>query len=288
MLHVERWGKGEPLVLVHGFTQSARSWGPVGLALGAGHAVIAVDAPGHGRSAGVATDLCGGADLMADTIDEPADWLGYSMGGRYVLHVALRHPALVRRLVLVSATGGMDDPADRTRRRASDEALASRIETDGVPAFVDWWLAQPLFASLPRPAAAIEDRLANTEPGLASSLRLAGTGTQEPLWTSLDRIRVPVLVVVGERDQAYVAHGQRLVRSIGPNATLAVIPDAGHACHLEAPDPFLAAAQPFLADRSQGDAHRQQDAEHQLHPGGGDEHGDQVSPLLPGQDPPDG
>ena len=55
-----------------------------------------------------------------------AAWLGYSMGGRYALHVALRHPELVRRLVLVSATGGIDDPAERAARREGDEALADR------------------------------------------------------------------------------------------------------------------------------------------------------------------
>jgi 2-succinyl-6-hydroxy-2,4-cyclohexadiene-1-carboxylate synthase len=179
------------------------------------------------------------------------------MGGRYVLHVALRHPQLVRRLVVVSSTGGMDDPADRAARRGSDDALAARIETQGVPAFVAWWLAQPLFESLPPGAAGIEDRLANTEAGLASSLRLAGTGTQEPLWSHLHGIEVPVLVVVGARDQAYTAHGRRMVDCIGTNAALAVIPEAGHACHLEAPGAFLAAVQTFLEGSSQRDAHGQ-------------------------------
>ena len=94
-LYFETRGSGPRLVLVHGFTQSGRAWGPVGDALAARATVVALDAPGHGRSAGVDADLPGGADLMAATAEAaggPAAWLGYSMGGRYALHVALRRP----------------------------------------------------------------------------------------------------------------------------------------------------------------------------------------------------
>jgi 2-succinyl-6-hydroxy-2,4-cyclohexadiene-1-carboxylate synthase len=248
VLAADRWGKGDPVVLIHGFTQSARSWGPIGTALARQHAVIALDAPGHGGSADVVADLQAGADLMAATGSEGA-WLGYSMGGRYALHVALRHPELVRRLVVVSATGGIDDPAERAARREGDEVLADRVTSDGLDAFVEWWLQRPLFASLPRDAASVESRLGGTAAGLASSLRLAGTGTQTPLWTSLNQLEMPVLVVVGELDTTYLRHGHRLVRSIGANATIAVVPGAGHACHLEQPDAFLSAVIPFLDGR---------------------------------------
>jgi 2-succinyl-6-hydroxy-2,4-cyclohexadiene-1-carboxylate synthase len=83
---------------------------------------------------------------------------------------------------------------------------------------------------------------------LASSLRLAGTGRQQPLWSELHQLDMPVLVVVGERDERYKAAGRRLVDSIGSNAAFAVIPDAGHACHMERPDAFLDAVSPFLND----------------------------------------
>lgn len=247
MLHAERWGKGAPVVLIHGFTQSSRSWGQVAATLAEDHTVIALDAPGHGQSAGVEADLPTGADLMARAGGEAA-WVGYSMGGRYALHVALRHPGLVRRLVLVSATGGMDSPEERGARRQSDEGLATRVEDEGVAAFVAWWLQRPLFATLPPAAAAVETRLGGTAAGLAASLRLAGTGTQEPLWSQLPRLEMPVLVVAGHQDQVYVGHARRLAAGIGTNATLAVVPGAGHACHLERPDAFLEIIQPFLAE----------------------------------------
>jgi 2-succinyl-6-hydroxy-2,4-cyclohexadiene-1-carboxylate synthase len=247
VLHAERWGTGTPVVLIHGFTQSAQSWGTIRATLAEEHTVIALDAPGHGQSAGVHADLPTGADLMARAGGEAA-WVGYSMGGRYALHVALRHPDLVRSMVLVSATGGLDDPHDRAARRQADEALAVKVETEGVPAFVAWWLQRPLFATLPPEAAALDSRLGGTAAGLAASLRLAGTGTQEPLWPQLARLEMPVLVVAGSEDHAYLGHGRRLAAGIGSNATLAVVPGAGHACHLERPDAFVEILREFLAE----------------------------------------
>jgi 2-succinyl-6-hydroxy-2,4-cyclohexadiene-1-carboxylate synthase len=211
--------------------------------------VIAVDAPGHGASSNVLADLPKGADLMVAATGGPGSWIGYSMGGRYALHAAIRHPAAVTRLVLVSTTAGIDDPEERAARRRSDEALGERIEREGVESFVRWWLDQPLFATLAPGDASIDDRLHNTTAGLASSLRLAGVGTQEPLWSKLSELDMPVLVVAGELDAKYAALGERLVSSIGDNAKLAVISNAGHPCHLERPRDFLAVVLPFLAPR---------------------------------------
>ena len=113
----------------------------------------------------------------------PATYVGYSMGGRLCLHLALARPETVERLVLVSATAGIEDDDERATRRAADDALATSLERDGVDAFLDGWLAQPMFATLADPG--LDDRRRNVAAGLASSLRLAGTGTQQPLWDRL-------------------------------------------------------------------------------------------------------
>ena len=161
------------------------------------------------------------------------------MGGRLALHLALARPDLVQGLVLIGATAGIEDQPERAARRAADEQLAAELERDGVALFLERWLAQPLFASLPPEAAGLDDRLRNTAAGLASSLRLAGTGTQQPLWDQLAELSMPVLVVAGERDDKFSAVGSRIAEAIGPNATFALVPGAGHACHLEQPDEFL-------------------------------------------------
>jgi 2-succinyl-6-hydroxy-2,4-cyclohexadiene-1-carboxylate synthase len=93
-------------------------------------------------------------------------------------------------------------------------------------------------------------RADNTIDGLAESLRQAGTGSQDPLWDRLGRVEMPVLVVAGADDAKFGAEGARLVASIGPNATLALIPDAGHAAHLERPTEFAAVLRRWRAEHS--------------------------------------
>ncbi|HEY2331813.1 MAG TPA: alpha/beta fold hydrolase [Acidimicrobiales bacterium] len=245
-LPARRIGDGPRLALVHGFTQTGGSWDPVATILAADHEVVTVDAPGHGAASAIETGLVQGAELLAEAAGA-ATYVGYSMGGRYCLHTALYAPDAVLGLVLVSATGGIDDADERAARRAADERLADRIGEIGVAAFVDEWLAQPLFATLDAAAADRDGRLVNTAQGLASSLRLAGTGTQLALWDDLADIDVPVLVLAGELDAKFRAAGERLAAAIGPNATYAVVPGAGHTAHLEQPDAFLAILRPWLA-----------------------------------------
>jgi 2-succinyl-6-hydroxy-2,4-cyclohexadiene-1-carboxylate synthase len=232
------------LALVHGFTQTGRSWEPVLPLLPEDAVPLTPDLPGHGGAAGVRTDLRAGAEWLADQVG-PAVWLGYSMGGRYCLHVALHRPEVVHGLILVSTTAGIDDERERAARRDADEELAKVIEAEGVAAFLDRWLAAPLFASLPPDRAGREARLANTADGLASSLRLAGTGTQESLWSRLHEIEMPTLVVTGGRDTKFTAVGDRLAACI-PRATHAVIPGAGHAVPWEEPHGFAAAVNGWL------------------------------------------
>ena len=234
------------LVLVHGFTQTARCWGPVDEALAARHEVVAVDAPGHGTAAAERADLWQAAVLLADRGGR-GTWIGYSMGGRMALHVALAHPEVVDRLVLIGATPGIEDAAARAERREADEARASRIEAIGVPAFLDEWLALPLFAGLRPERAHRAEREANTVAGLASSLRLAGTGAQDPLWDRLEEIACPTLLVTGAADERFTFAAARMLPRLGGPAVHATLPGAGHTTHLEQPEAFVAAVEHWLA-----------------------------------------
>ena len=246
-LHTERSGEGPPLVLVHGFTQTRRCWGPEAGALAADHEVVRVDAPGHGRSAEIMADLRTGGRLIADQGGD-ATYIGYSMGARLCLHIALSNPELVRGLVLVGGTAGIEDAAERTARREQDLRTAAQIKQEGLEAFLEAWLAQPLFARLPPERAFREERLENTVDGLMTSLEQAGTGSQDPSWHKLHRLSMPVLVLAGADDAKFAALAERMAAEIGANATLAFIADAGHAAHLEQPDRFLAVLRPWLAE----------------------------------------
>jgi len=245
-LHSERDGAGPRVVLLHGFAQTCRCWGPLAPALAVEREVLRIDAPGHGGSSSTAADLPTTARLVAE-VGGPAVYLGYSMGARMALHVATAVPEVVRALVLVGGTPGIEDPGARAERRTADRALAQRIRVEGVEAFVERWLAMPMFRSLPAGARFEAERCRNTAEGLARSLELAGTGSQAPLWDVLGRIEVPVLVVAGEDDRRYAAIARRTAAAVGANAEAVIVPHAGHSAHLEQPERFIDLLHGWLA-----------------------------------------
>ncbi len=187
------------------------------------------------------------ADDLKSFLDGPVvgavHLLGYSMGGRLALFFALSYPELVRSLTMVGASPGIASATERTERRYSDEALADRIEREGMPAFVDYWTALPLWSSQRRnlPTAQKqqlkEQRLQNRPSGLANSLRGMGTGAQPPLHDRLPSLQAPTLLLVGAEDRSFVAVNRQMAQSI-PKVRLVVVPETGHAVHLESPDAF--------------------------------------------------
>jgi len=223
-----------------------------------------IDLPGHGTRAGrtdaseftleAALAIVDGASRsdegdegsVSDTprrVGEPFGVVGYSMGGRLALHHALAHPERVERLVLESASPGIEGEEARARRRASDEALADRIVDQGIEAFVEYWASLPLFASQRRlddgvRAAHRARRLANAPESLAAALRGLGTGALPSLWSSLADLRTPTLLIAGSLDPKFVGIAERMAERL-PNARVAIVPDAGHTVHLERPDRWL-------------------------------------------------
>jgi 2-succinyl-6-hydroxy-2,4-cyclohexadiene-1-carboxylate synthase len=177
--------------------------------------------------------------------------LGYSMGGRVALALATAHPERFASVVLIGAHAGIADPTARHQRVADDEALADRIEREGVPAFVDYWTDLPLFAGQKRLDAECqarhrEQRLDNRARGLANSLRGMGAGAQPRLQPALPALQCPVLLAVGERDVKFRALAEDLAARL-PDARIAVVPGVGHAAHVEDPAGFLRIARRFLA-----------------------------------------
>ena len=259
VLHAEVTGTGPPLLALHGFTGSVSALAPITKPLSERHTVVAVDLPGHGRT-GVAeqpTDY-----RFDDTVDSVAavldrlgqdriDVVGYSMGGRIGLGLAVRHPDRVKKSVLVGGSAGVAGDAQRAARRRADDRLADELLERGIEWFVDYWMGLPLFASQSRLGAnaladARRQRLENDARGLAESLRGVGAGNQPPLWQDLGLVEGAVLLVVGDEDAWFRSLAVRMAAGLR-DATIAVIPDAGHACHLENPEDTLAAVSRFLS-----------------------------------------
>jgi len=231
-------------VLLHGFSGTRRTWDPVLARLDAErYRPLALDLRGHGeaRNARPITFAACTADVLGAAPDRFA-LAGYSMGGRIALHVALAAPERVTRLVLVSTTAGLEREEERAARRASDAALADRLEREGLEAFAAEWARQPLFADDPAwvAEAALADRRRNAPHGLAASLRGVGTGSMDSLWPRLGELTMPVAIVTGERDAKFTAIGERLREAIA-RARHSVVAGAGHSVQLEAPEAVVEA-----------------------------------------------
>ncbi len=240
-----------PLILLHGFTGSAASWGKhLDTLASHGFRVIALDMLGHGQSDApmdpqrYTIEECE-ADILAvlDALSVQkgkAILLGYSMGGRIALYTAFS--GFFRALILESASPGLADPLERAQRKNSDEQLADRIERDGIEAFIAYWESLPLFASQQRlpyeqQHALHAQRENNRSLGLANSLRGVGTGVQPALQERLATLTIPVLLLAGILDTKFCTIAQHMAQSL-PHAQLHIIPDAGHTVHLEQPELF--------------------------------------------------
>lgn len=232
-------------ILLHGFTQTGQSWNPYIDLLSSQQLITRVDAPGHARSSEVATNLVQTSHQLVAQCGY-GDYVGYSMGARLALHVACNHLSSVRRLVLISGTPGLRTQHERDLRVESDEQLAQHVLDIGVETFIPEWLSHPMFAGLSTSKIELSDRLRNTAEGLAMSLRINGTGSQDSLWGRIAAIQIPVLLIVGENDQKFVDIAFRMKEVMGPHVELKIFNNTGHPVHLEQPIECAAEIESFL------------------------------------------
>lgn len=241
---------------MHGFMGSSEDWREVAATLCDEVRAVAVDLPGHGDSIGLpleAYTMEGAARAVTQTLDElgaeSATFVGYSMGGRLALYLALRCPERCAGLFLESASPGLEGATERVARRATDEEHAARLESGDFEEFVRDWYCQPLFAPLARDEEllrrTIEKRLRNDPAELAESLRGMGAGSQPSLWGELAGLRVPALAVAGELDGKFAALSRRMA-GLTPRIHALMVPGAGHNVHAESPLAYLELLRRFL------------------------------------------
>lgn len=238
-------GSGDAVTFLHGFTLNGHSWSELVGKMPKGRRWIMPDIRGHGDTridagAPVTMDACArDLEAMWDALGvERTHIVGYSMGGRLALHVAVSLTDRVHSLVAISAHAGLDDAA-REGRRQGDEALAERIEKFGIDPFVNYWAAQPMFAGIDRRGAAFAarlraQRLTNDPQGLAASLRGMGAGAMEPLWDPAAALHIPCTFVAGADDTAYVNYARRLAASV-EGSRLEIVSRCGHSVVLQRP-----------------------------------------------------
>jgi 2-succinyl-6-hydroxy-2,4-cyclohexadiene-1-carboxylate synthase len=239
------------ILALHGFTGAGDDFAPLRALLPQEWVFHCPDLPGHGAHANAPLAGCFSLAQHLDFISQqvqalpgtkadPLVLIGYSMGGRLALHWAMQSPNAASALILISASPGIHDEAQRLQRRHADAQLADSLRHDGIGRFMRNWWQKPLFEGFSRNlSAAARDalharRLGNSPAGLAASLDSVGTGALPSLWEKLPTFPLPTLCVVGEMDTRFVAIAQKMSAAL-PAGKMRLISSAWHCPHLEKP-----------------------------------------------------
>ncbi|MBI5353565.1 MAG: 2-succinyl-6-hydroxy-2,4-cyclohexadiene-1-carboxylate synthase [Chloroflexi bacterium] len=242
--------KNPPLVFLHGFLGSGKSWRDIAETFSENYFCILPDLPGHGENTKLDLNSTINFDYLTNWLSQLLDeipapkihLIGYSLGGRAALTFACRYPERILSLTLESASPGIVDLDERTHRIDEDSARAESILKDGMSAFVDKWYRMPLFASLnsnPEKLSAIKEAASRNDPRwMAKVIRELSPGLQTPLWDSLAKLSFPILLIAGEKDEKYVQVIKKMSERI-PSAQKNIVSEAGHNVHAEQPEKYI-------------------------------------------------
>jgi 2-succinyl-6-hydroxy-2,4-cyclohexadiene-1-carboxylate synthase len=261
--HLDVCGEGYPLLMLHGFTGRGANWAPFCKDIGSSSQLIMPDIIGHGATRvtniessihhyqieSVANDMIAIIDQLGY---DKVDLLGYSMGGRLALAIAVRYPNRIRKIILESASPGLPTLEERTQRVNSDLELAHFILSNGVESFVEYWESIPLFKSqdslsLEKKKSIRQQKLMNDPMELSRSLTGMGTGAQPSYWDNLSQVQSNVLLLVGELDDKFCKIAEEMKKKLH-NGVIYKVEQAGHAIHVEQPEKFGTIVREFLSN----------------------------------------
>lgn len=244
------------ILCLHGFTGTSQTFtGSFTSTFSKNHNILTVDLLGHGQTDVFVhpyryqmDSLCKDLIMLTEKLGiESFSLIGYSMGARVALALALLFPRKVEQVLLESGSPGLESEFARAERRRADQQLAARLLTQGIRSFVDRWEQAPLFATqqqLPKKLQAQirKERLSQQPLGLACSLWYMGTGVQPDFWPNLCELQPPVTLVVGEYDHKFIEIARQM-KQRQPKLAIIIVPEAGHCVHLEQPMAFSSVVQ---------------------------------------------
>ncbi len=232
-----------PLLFLHGFMGNTDEWAAIVPFLSGNFYCIVVDLPGHGLTVvhnedDYRMEKCA-ANLMAllDALNiSTCHLVSYSMGGRLAFYLAIFYPERFEKVIIESASPGLQTEHARHARVKHDRKMARQLEALPLNQFLQTWYSQPIFSSIDKASKPyqemIQTRMKNDSSMLILSLQLMGAGVQPPLWEMLDQISADVLCIVGEKDAKYIQIANAAAARCR-RAQVKIIADAGHNVHFE-------------------------------------------------------
>ncbi|KAH9707762.1 protein PHYLLO [Citrus sinensis] len=243
------------LLFLHGFLGTGEEWIPIMKAVSGSARCISIDLPGHGGSkmqnhvakatqeittkatqeitTKATQEITLSIDVIADVLYKLIEQItpgkvtlvGYSMGARIALYMALRFSDKIKGTVIISGSPGLRDNIARKIRRAEDDSRACALVTHGLQVFLDTWYTGELW--------------------------------ERPLWEDLKLCSTPLLIVVGEKDKKFKSIAEKMCYELSHDEKgsddlrnqiyeMVEIPNCGHAVHLENPLPVIRAVRQFL------------------------------------------
>ncbi len=245
------------LLFIHGFLGSGDDWNTFRDALSGEYHSSSIDLDQWSPCEEYSLEFI--AEQIAQSLDEDAGGtivIGYSMGARVALSLALRNPELLRALILESPSAGIAEESERQQRAEKDARLAAMIREEGMESFLERWYSIPLFESLrrkPLKLAALKEKilLRQQQEQAAYMLEKLSPGRAPNYWPELFKLQLPTLLIAGELDTKF-SDSAREMAEVLPQATLKIIKDTGHNIHLEKPEVFLETIRQFLAKQNMG------------------------------------
>jgi 2-succinyl-6-hydroxy-2,4-cyclohexadiene-1-carboxylate synthase len=257
-IHYETCGdkNSNSILFLHGFLGSGRSWDEITDALKSDFFCIVPDLPGHGQSlphSDSAYSMEATTEALLELLNKEeirqCSPVGYSMGGRLALYMALKNPVRFSKLVLESASPGLKTDEEHQARVESDNKVIEKLKNVPFEQFIEDWYNQPLFDSVKIDESRFQELLAkmseNSVEGLVKSLQHMGTGAQPSLWDELTNLKLPTLLIVGAIDNKFKAIAREMAKS-SEAIQISTISDAGHNVHFERAQNYLEELRKFL------------------------------------------
>jgi len=246
-------GKGDNLVLIHGAGDNLNMWYHQLPIFSKSYRVITYDVRGSGKTESPEGEYSislfaeDAYQLMKAIRVESAYFLGYSMGGHIAIELALGHPNLVKAVVLANSSGGLRVlPPETLERLQANLELLDKGDMKRVAEMMTTGAFSPNFKSknLTEFKRYMKVKLQNKTDGVARLMRSLSAPTATP---DLDKVKCPVLLIVGENDLYMGVEQGRQVHEAIAGSKLVVLP-SGHAAAVELPEKFNSAVLEFLSE----------------------------------------